>query len=79
MREAQILCKPVIITHYPTSGSQVMNGVDGVICDLDSESVAQAIMDHLINDEKKRELINHLKTHDYGNESEVEIIYGLIG
>ncbi len=79
VREAQTLGKPVIITCYPTSGSQVMNGVDGVICDMDSNSVAQAIIDLLHNEEKMRELINYLKNHDYGNVSEVERIYSLIG
>ena len=35
VREAQVLCKPVIITDYPTAHSQLTDGVDGVICPLD--------------------------------------------
>lgn len=79
VREAQILCKPVIITRYPTSGSQVIDGVDGVICDMDNESVAQAIVDLAQNKEKQMEIIDYLQTHDYGNEAEVEKIYRLVG
>lgn len=78
VREAQILCKPVIITRYPTSGSQVIDGVDGIICDMDNESVAKAIID-LHNDEsKKYQMIEYLSSHDYGNESEVDKLYELI-
>ncbi len=79
VREAQILCKPVIITRYPTSGSQVIDGVDGVICDMDNESVAQAIVGLAQNKEKQMEIIDYLQTHDYGNETEVEKIYKLVG
>ncbi len=78
VREAQILCKPVIITNYATAASQVQDGVDGVICGMDNAAIAHAILD-LANDPAKRErLSNYLSTHDYGNEQEVEKIYGLL-
>lgn len=78
VREAQILCKPVIITNYATAASQVQDGVDGVICGMDNAAIARAILD-LANDPAKRErLSNYLSTHDYGNEREVEKIYGLL-
>lgn len=78
VREAQILCKPVIITCYPTSGSQVMDGVDGVICGMDNESVAQAIIDLVQDKGKQMKIIDYLHSHDYGNEAEVEKIYELL-
>ena len=57
---------------------EIKDGVDGVICEMDNESVAQAIID-LYNDKEKQErIINFLKSHDYGNEQEVEKIYALI-
>lgn len=43
VQEAQLLNKPVIITDYPTSGSQVQNGVDGYIVPLDSIQCAEEI------------------------------------
>lgn len=79
VREAQILCKPVVITRYPTSGSQVMDGVDGVICGMDNGSVARAIVDLARDKEKQMKIIDYLSTHDYGNEAEVEKIYKLVG
>ena len=78
VREAQIMCKPVIITRYATSGSQVIDGVDGVICEMDNESVAQAITDLIYDKEKQDQIINYLRSHDYGNEAEVQKIYNLL-
>ncbi len=78
VREAQILCKPVIITNYPTSASQIRNGVDGVICNMDNESIADSIY-ALANDKDCMErLSNYLRKHDYGLRNEVENLYKLI-
>ncbi len=78
VREAQILCKPVIITNYPTAPSQVKNGVDGIICGMDNAKIADAIC-NLANDKGlQMKLANYLSTHDYGNENEVNKIYQLI-
>lgn len=78
VREAQILGKPVIISNYPTAKSQVQDGVDGEICGMDNESIAEEIIS-LINDQQKRaDLVSYLKTHDYGNEREVEKIYKIL-
>ena len=78
VREAQVLCKPIIITNYPSSRSQIINGVDGIICEMDNASIAQAVID-LIHDVNKRSSLSlYLANHDYGMESEVEKLYRLI-
>lgn len=78
VREAQMLYKPVVVTNYPTASSQIKDGKDGVIVPLDNEGCARGIVD-LINDKaKQEEIIEYLKTHDYGNELEVEKLYKLI-
>ena len=78
VREAQILGKPVIITDYQTSASQLQNGVDGIIVPMDVDKCAEAITMALANERLKESLVNYLITHDYGNESEVEKIYSLV-
>ncbi len=78
VREAQILCKPVIITDYPTARSQVQDGVDGIICPMDNAGIARAICDLAGDATKRKALSAYLAAHDYGNEREVEKIYGLI-
>lgn len=78
VREAQILCKPVIITNYPTSKSQINDGVDGVICELDNKKIAEAIFDLAKNRVKQQSLIDYLRSHDFAGLSEVNKIYALI-
>lgn len=78
VREAQMLCKPVVVTNYPTASSQIIDGKDGIIVPMDNQGCAEGIV-NLINDKSKQEeIINYLKTHDYGNEKEVEKIYELL-
>lgn len=78
VREAQMLCKPVVVTNYPTASSQIENGVDGVIVPMDNRACAEGIK-ALVDDKELQSLIvEHLRTHDYGNEQEVEKIYKLI-
>jgi glycosyltransferase involved in cell wall biosynthesis len=78
VREAQMLCKPIIVTNYPTASSQIQNGVDGVIVPMDNEGCARGIANVITDTALQQRLIDYLSTHDYGNESEVEKIYKLL-
>jgi glycosyltransferase involved in cell wall biosynthesis len=78
VREAQILCKPVIITNYPTAKSQVKDGTDGVIVPLEVNECAQQMVGFISNVEKQQEIVHYLETHDYGNENEVNKLYDLL-
>ena len=78
VREAQMLCKPVVVTNYPTASSQIENGVDGVIVPMDNRACAEGIKALIDDKELQNRIIKHLHTHDYGNETEVEKIYKLI-
>lgn len=71
VREAQILCKPVIITNYPTASSQVKDGIDGVIVPLDNVSCAAGIVSLIKDAEKQKSLIEYEKENDFGNEVDV--------
>ena len=72
VREAQMLCKPVVVTDYPTAKSQIRDGVDGVIVPMDNESCAQGMVDFIRNKTIQNQIVDYLKTHDYGNEGEAE-------
>ena len=78
VREAQMLCKPVVVTNYPTAPSQIRSGIDGVIVPMDNEDCAHGLAEVICDKPLQERIIAHLKTHDYGNESEVEKIYTLI-
>lgn len=78
VREAQILCKPVVITNYPTAKSQVIDGKDGVIVPMDIKSCAEGIAKVINDTAMRKDLISHMQRHDYGNAEEVEKIYSLL-
>ena len=78
VREAQMLCKPVVVTNYPTAKSQIQEGIDGKIVPMDNEGCAQEIAEFILNTELQKQITEYLKTHDYGNETEVEKLYEII-
>lgn len=78
VREAQILGKPVVITNYATSSSQLEDGVDGVIVPMDNEGCAAGIAALLRDRKKMIQLSETCKARNYSNASEVEKIYQLM-
>lgn len=78
VREAQMLCKPVVVTAYPTAASQIQDGVDGVIVPLDNEGCARGLANFITNKNLQERIVAYLQTHDYANASEVEKIYALM-
>ena len=76
--EAQILHKPVVITNYATSSSQLEDGVDGIIVPLDSEKCAEGIADLLNNPDQMNTLVSNCVSRDYSNRSEINKLYGLL-
>ena len=77
VREAQILAKPVVITNYATSASQLEDGVDGVIVPMDNESCARGIAELLRAPEKMKRLAETCRQRDYSNAQEVERLFKL--
>ena len=78
VREAQILNKPVVITNFETSKSQLTDGFDGIIVPMDNECCTEGIC-NLIKDKKlQQKLIENTKITDYTNKQELEKIYALL-
>lgn len=50
LNETKMLAKPILATHYPTVTDQITNGEDGIIVDMNAESIAKGL-EELINDE----------------------------
>ncbi len=78
VREAQLLGRPVVITRYATSASQLEDGVDGVIVPMDNEGCAAGIAALLRDPEKMRQLSENCTARDYSNAQEVEKLYKLM-
>lgn len=79
VREAQTLGKPVVITCYATSASQLEEGVDGVIVPMDNEGCAAGIADLLRDPARMERLSQTCKSRDYSNRQEVEKLYLMMG
>ena len=78
VREAQMLGKPVIITKFATSSSQLEDRVDGIIVPLDNEGCAKGIYDFIQNKELQNKIKENVSKRDYSNKQEVEKLYSII-
>lgn len=78
VREAQLLGKPVVITNYATSASQLEDGVDGVIVPMDNVGCAAGIAALLRDPARMQQLSENCAKRDYTNSAEVEKIYALM-
>lgn len=78
VREAQLLGKPVVITNYATSASQLEDGVDGVIVPMDNAGCAAGIAALLRDPARMQQLSENCAKRDYTNSAEIEKIYALM-
>ena len=74
VREAQVLAKPVVITRYPTSASQLEEGVDGVIVPMDNAGIAALLRDP----EKMSAISEACRRGDYSNAGQAEKLMELV-
>lgn len=77
VREAQILGKPVVITRFATSASQLEEGQDGVIVPMDNAGCAAGIVAVLGNPALMARLSEACLSRDYSNGQSLGTLYGL--
>ena len=78
VREAQLLGKPVVITKYATSSSQLEDNIDGIVVPMDNTGCAKGIVDLLREPERMKKLSEHCAKRDYTNNAEIKKIYALM-
>ncbi len=78
VREAQILQKPVVITNYETSSSQLIDGYDGIIVPMDNKQCAEGISKVINDSQLQKSLKNNCSKNDYTNTEEINKIYELM-
>ncbi|KQX51970.1 glycosyltransferase [Paenibacillus sp. Root444D2] len=76
--EAKILGKPILITNYPTASSQIEDGIEGLICGLSVEGIADGIERFYKNSELREELAVTCDNTDYSNSYELTKLYRII-
>ena len=78
VHEAQILGKPVVITDYATSVSQLENGVDGIIVPVENEKCADALSRILQDENLISSLVQNEVKKDYTNAMGLQTLYDLM-
>ena len=80
VREAQLLGKPVVITDFPTSGSQLVDGRDGVVVPLDNEGCAKGIANAIRDRDLQERLVTNCLAAGarIAGQGEIEKFYNLI-
>jgi glycosyltransferase involved in cell wall biosynthesis len=77
--EAMLLAKPIIVTNYPTAKDQIQDGFNGLICDISTDGLYDAVSLLLENTELRQRLSNNLLDYDISAEQSMQIFEKLIG
>lgn len=70
--EAKMLCKPIVVTNYPTVGDSVSHGETGWVVEMTGEAIAEGVL-RLWEDAPLREgIVRRLESLPKGNEALVQ-------
>lgn len=67
LAEARILNKPIVTTNFDVVHEQIIDGENGLIVDIDANSIAHGIIKLLNNVDLRNNLINNLNNEKKGN------------
>ena len=78
VREAQMLRRPVVVTNYPTAGSQITDGEDGRIVPMDNEGCAAGVVSFIGDLALREKIRKKLQENNYSNEEEISVFEQLL-
>lgn len=76
--EAKILNKPIVVTNFTTAKEHIKNNINGLIVNMDSQSVYLGVKELIDNGDRCNHFTNNLKKEKLGNENEIQKLYLLI-
>lgn len=76
--EAKILCKPIVVTNFSTVKDQFEDRVNASICDMNPNSLSDAIIELLEDEYLKNKYKKYLCSHLIDNSNEINKIYQII-
>jgi glycosyltransferase involved in cell wall biosynthesis len=76
--EAKLLHKPIVVTNFTTAKDQISHLKNGIICEMDTNSLADALTSLLQNESLQNELSLHLSKESLGSEDEIDKFYKII-
>jgi glycosyltransferase involved in cell wall biosynthesis len=77
--EARMLNKPVVTTRFDAVYSQMVDGKNGIVVDMNSDAVCEGILSLINNVGLRSNIIEYLKSEKKGNIEEIDKFYKLIG
>lgn len=77
--EARMLNKPVVTTRFDAVYNQMIDGKNGLVVDMNAESVAEGILELIYNKKLNNSIVEYLKKEKKGNTEELQKFYKLIG
>jgi len=76
--EAKILSRPIVVTNYTTVADQITEGVNGIVCPINADGIADAVA-KLLGDRPLRERLSaNLASENLGTANEITKLYDLI-
>ncbi len=76
--EAKLLHKPIVVTNFTTAKDQINHLKNGIICEMDANSLADALTSLLQNESLQNELSLHLSKASLGSEDEIDKFYTIV-
>jgi glycosyltransferase involved in cell wall biosynthesis len=76
--EARMLNVPVVTTNFDAVYNQMVQNKNGLVVDMDSESVSEGIINLINNHNLRNEITKYLKLEKKGNVEEIEKFYNLV-
>lgn len=70
--EAKMLCRPIVVTNYPTVGDSVRHGETGWVVDLTGEAIAGGVLRMWEDTQLRDGIIRKLESQPKGNEALVQ-------
>lgn len=77
--EARMLNKPVVTTRFDAVFSQMVDGKNGLVVDMNAKAVCEGIRKLIENNALRESIIRYLKSEKKGNTEELSKFYELIG
>jgi glycosyltransferase involved in cell wall biosynthesis len=76
--EAMILHKPIVVTNFSTAKDQIIDNYNGLIAEMNPESIAVAICKLLLDKELAEKLIFNLKNENLETTLEINKLYAIL-
>lgn len=75
--EAKILHKPIVVTNFTTVKDQIENEINGLVTEMNSESIYKGIVRLINNTNLRKKLVENLEKEFLGNDNEINKFYSL--